>query len=196
VGRRISDGPPSKGRCGAVAHSREVHRWSSAPRVCGTTISRPGFTLLEAIVALAIISMVAVSTLIAVGAQLRSTEHAQRTTEAVALAEERMTAIRLLSAGDLQALPDSIASGRFAPPLNLYTWNATTQPVYGEDGLNTITVQIDWPGGTYALASRVFHSTPIATASADQFGSPLGSGGGGGFQFQSNGSMSFGGGGQ
>jgi type II secretion system protein I len=122
--------------------------------------SRNGFTLFEAVVALAIISMVAVSVLASVGMQLRATDHARHTIEAIALAQERMTAVRLLTFNDLQSLPDSIASGRFASPLDMYSWRVNAQPVSDADGLNTVTVQIEWSDGAYTLASRVYRRPP------------------------------------
>jgi type II secretion system protein I len=139
-------------------------------------VARPGFTVLESIVALAIISMVAVGTLSSVGAQLRSTDHAQRTTEALALADERMMAIRLLTLNDLASLPDNIASGRFAPPFDRYSWQVTTQAVSGEVGLYDVVVQINWSEGTYTLQSRVYYPPPVIQNNSQE---DDGSGGGG-----------------
>jgi type II secretion system protein I len=157
--------------------------------------SRGGFTLFEAVVALAIISMVAVASLASVGTQLRGTDHARRTTEAIALAQERMTAVQLLAYNDLQSLPDSIASGRFAPPLDMYSWRMNSQPVSDADGLYTVAVQIEWSGGAYTLATRMYKPPPgnLAPRQANPFGSGGGGnqfqvlgGGGNGFQFQVN----------
>jgi prepilin-type N-terminal cleavage/methylation domain-containing protein len=127
--------------------------------------SRSGFTLFEAVISLAIISMVAVGTLAAVGAQLRATDHARHTTEAAALAEDRMAVVRLLTYSDLQSLPDSVIAGRFAPPLDMYRWRVTSQSVSQADGLNNVSVQIDWSNGAYILSSRVYRAPPVVSQS-------------------------------
>ena len=161
---------------------------------CGIT-ARPGFTLLEAIVAMTIISLVAVATLAEVGAQLRSTDHAKRTTEAVALAEDRLANIRVLSAADLQSLPDSVAGGRFPPPLDSYVWHTTVQPFADQTGLNVVTVQIEWPGGAYTLTSRIYQALPVTDVTP--LSTPLGGqgqGGGGQVNLGVSAGMSFGGG--
>jgi type II secretion system protein I len=159
---------------------------------------RSGFTLLEAVVALAIISLVAVASLASVGTQLRATDHARHTTEAIALAQERLTAVQLLSFNDLQSLPDSIASGRFTAPLDMYRWRVNAQPVSDAEGLNTVTVQVEWPDGAYTLASRVYHSPPSSTPSGGDANSSDQSGGGAGtglpFSIGSDGQIDLGGG--
>ena len=133
------------------------------PRASRDGSRRAGFTLLEAVVSLAIISIVAVATLAEVGAQLRAMDHAQHTTEAAMLAQDRLVAVQLFGAMDLPSLPDSLTAGRFPPPLNLYTWQAMVEPISQVEGLNTVSVQINWPGGAYTLSSRLYHAPPPTT---------------------------------
>jgi prepilin-type N-terminal cleavage/methylation domain-containing protein len=125
---------------------------------------RDGFTLFEAVVALMIIGVVAVSTLSAVGAQLRAQERAQRVAEVEALAQDRLSALELLTADELQSLPDSIARGRFPPPYTQYTWQAMSRPVLGEEYLNDVGVAITWNGGSSTIYSRIYQPPQLLTA--------------------------------
>lgn len=140
--------------------------------------AREGFTLLEAVVSLAIISIVAVATLAEVGSQLRAIDHAKHTTEAAALAQDRLTAVQLLGVADLPSLPDSLASGRFAPPLDLYTWQVAVQQDPDIEGLNNVSVQINWPDGAYTLGTRIYHAPPNLNAGNNTGPSQNNAGGG------------------
>jgi prepilin-type N-terminal cleavage/methylation domain-containing protein len=139
--------------------------------------ARSGFTLLEAVVALMIIGLVSISALAAVGTQLRAEERARRATEVAALAEDRLAVVHLLTADELQSLPDTVAHGQFPPPFNQYTWSTTSTPVLGEEYLNDVNVTLEWPNGSYTLASRVY--IPPTVTQADG-GSGTGGGGAGG----------------
>lgn len=118
---------------------------------------RPGFTLLEAVVALAIVAVVTVAALAALGAELRTAGRAQAAVPAAALAQDRLAAIALLDVRDLDPLPDSVAEGRFAAPFEAYGWTAETRPVLGEGGLYDVVVRIEWSDdGVYTLRSRLY----------------------------------------
>lgn len=115
-----------------------------------------GFTLFEAVVSLLLVGLVAVSTLTAVGAQSRGEAKARRIAEVESLAQDRMTAIELLNANQLQSLPDSVAHGQFPSPLNAYSWEAVSTPVMGDEYLNNVQVRIIWNGGSYTIATRIY----------------------------------------
>lgn len=137
--------------------------------------NRSGFTLFEAVVALTVIGMVAVGALASVGTQLRTATHVRDVTEAELLAADRLALVRLMSATELQALPDSVAQGKFPPPFNRYAWRVTSTPVLGEEDLNDVTVRIVWPEGAYTLWTRLY-SRPPADSSATRTGMGMGDG--------------------
>ncbi|HUG39513.1 MAG TPA: type II secretion system protein [Longimicrobiales bacterium] len=124
---------------------------------------RNGFTLLEAMVALAILSLVGVAALGAVSRDLEAASRAQTALESSALAEDRLELIRLLDAGTLHVLPDSLARGRFPPPFDDYGWEAEVDPVFGRPGLYRVRVEVTWADGRRALAGFI-HRRPARVA--------------------------------
>jgi type II secretion system protein I len=115
-----------------------------------------GFTILEAVVALAIVGLAGVSALEAVGGELRAADRAADAYVASALAQDRLAAITLLAPRDLSALPDSLASGTFAAPFGAYRWTATVQPVLGERELYEVTVSIAGERTDYTVTTRAY----------------------------------------
>jgi prepilin-type N-terminal cleavage/methylation domain-containing protein len=120
------------------------------------THARRGFTLLEAAVALTIVSLTAVGALAAIAAELRTADRARHLVEAESLATQRLGTIELLALGEPAALPDSLAHGTFAPPLDDYRWAASERLVLGAGELVDLTVQIAWPDGAYRLTKRLY----------------------------------------
>lgn len=131
----------------------------------GLAPRRAGFTLFEAVVALMIMGLVAVSTLSSVAAQLRAQERAQRSAEVEALAQDRLAVLQLLTAAELQSLPADMAQGQFPPPLQQYTWQAISRPVMGEEYLNDVAVAVNWSGGSYVVYSRIYKMPPVMQTS-------------------------------
>ena len=124
-------------------------------RVCDKR-PRRGVTLFEAVAAMTIVGMTAISALAAVGAEFRTAERSRRALEAEALATNRLSMLDLLTDQELQSLPDSVASGAFPEPLNAYTWNTTSAPMSEQPGVYAIHIGIGWKGGAYDVASYVY----------------------------------------
>jgi type II secretion system protein I len=121
-----------------------------------STTTRPGFSLLEAVVALAILGLAAVAALTAVAAELRAAGSARDAMEAVALAGIRLERLRLLPAEDLRPLADSLARGRFDPPFDRYHWSADVRRARDESDLLEVTVLVEWDSGSHGLTTRLF----------------------------------------
>ena len=130
-----------------------------------STRARPGFSLLEVIVALAIVGVTAVGALASVGAELRAAEDARTALEAEALAVHRMSTLEMLSAEQLQRIPDSLARGQFDPPFERYRWTARSEPVLGEEGLTEVDLEVQWEGGSFPLRTLLFRVSPLASLS-------------------------------
>lgn len=118
------------------------------------TADRRGFTLLEAVVALAIVGVTVVAVLGAFAGDLRATERVRHALVSETLAEQRLATLRLLGVSELARLPDSLRRGTFRSPLDGYRWTMETARVRGEDGLFELRVRIQWAQGSYVLASR------------------------------------------
>jgi type II secretory pathway pseudopilin PulG len=125
--------------------------------------ARRGITLLEAVVAIAIVGMTAVAALESVGGEMRTAERARRAIEVEALAASRLEFMDLLTDRELQSLPDSVGKGTFAAPLNDYSWTTTSTPVSEQPGVYDVRVNVAWPGGRYALRTYLYRTPPLAT---------------------------------
>jgi type II secretory pathway pseudopilin PulG len=118
--------------------------------------ARSGITLFESVAALTIVALVAISALEAVGAEMRTAERARRALEVEALATQRLDAMDLLTDQELQAIPDSVAAGKFDPPLDEYSWTTASTPVAEQPGVYDVTLTIDWESGTYPIKTKVY----------------------------------------
>jgi type II secretory pathway pseudopilin PulG len=124
---------------------------------------RSGISLLEAVAAIAIVGLTAVSALESVGGDMRTAEKAKRATEAEALATSRLDFMDLLSDRELQALPDTVEKGTFPAPLNQYTWKTTSAPVSEQAGVYDVRITIEWPTGSYAVRTYAYRRPPLVT---------------------------------
>ena len=127
-------------------------------------VRRPGFTILEAAVALVIVGMVAVATLSTFAAQGRAAEQVRRGGEVVALARHRLAHVELLPAEELDVLPDSIARGHFDPPFERYEWKATSRRDRAEEALVEIHVEVTSAETSYDLRTRLYRPRRRAAA--------------------------------
>ncbi len=142
---------------------------------------RRGFTLLEAVVALLIIGIAAITALEAVGGELRSHERVQRALEAESLADYQLAATQMLFYEDFVAFPDSLAHGRFAAPFDAYAWTTTVIPVVNEENLFQVDLEVTWQGGSYDLNTMVYRrpqTVAVGGPGGVSGGNELGRGGG------------------
>jgi hypothetical protein len=147
----------------------------------GSLRLRTGFVLMEAVLALAILSLFSVALIAAVGAQVRTADKAGVLLTARPLAEDRITAIRLLDYPQLLRLPDSLRAGTFPAPFEDFSWTASVEPVEGEFDLFAIEVVVEGFGEAFPLATMVHRRQPLleAAAGAPGGGVPGGAGPGG-----------------
>lgn len=118
--------------------------------------SRAGFSLLEAVVALTIVSLAAVGALGAGAAEMRTLDRVRHGLGAHLLAEDRVAALRLLSRAELSPLVDSLRRGRFAPPFDAYRWEASSRNLPEHRALFELRVLVRSDVAEYALDTRVY----------------------------------------
>lgn len=117
---------------------------------------REGFSLLEAMVALAVTGTLAVAVLGALRATLDATSRAEAAAQRAALLEYCLGRLKLAPAAALARLPDSLRELHFPEPYAHATCQTTAKPVRGVRDLYDLTVQVTWDGGAGTLATRVY----------------------------------------
>jgi type II secretory pathway pseudopilin PulG len=130
---------------------------------CDNERMRSGISLLEAVVAVAIVGMTSVAALEAVGSDLRTAERARRAVEVEQLATSRLEFMNLLTDQELQALPDSVSSGTFPKPLDEYSWKTTSAPVSDQAGVYDVRLTISWPASAYTVRTYAYRTPPFST---------------------------------
>ncbi len=121
----------------------------------------PGFALLEAVVALAIVGMATVGAVGAIGGQVRAADRAIAALEAEALAEDRLGRMRLLGLDELEHLPDSMARGDFGPSWPGYEWTASAEPDRAQRRIMRVRVAVSGLLGRQVLETRLYRP-PVA----------------------------------
>ena len=116
--------------------------------------SRGGFTLIEAVAALVVVGLGAAAALAADAAAMRAEARLEHVTAAEALGRQRMATLQLLTRAELLRLPDTLARGAFAPPLDRYHWRATSTLAPGEADLFALRVELTWETGGTVLETR------------------------------------------
>lgn len=111
---------------------------------------RGGFTLVETVVALLIVSLALVPLLGAANQALRDEAKIAPAHEAVALAETRMEELALLPADSLVGYLRPRES-TFAAPFAAYRWHALMRTEPESASLVRAAVIVRWAGGSYSL---------------------------------------------
>lgn len=125
--------------------------------------ARSGLSLLEAVVSITIVGITSVAALEAVGGDMRATERSRRAIEAEALATSRLDVIDMLNDRELQAIPDSVANGKFPKPLDQYQWTTKSSAVSSQAGLYDVRVTVEWPQGSYTVKTYEYRTPPIVS---------------------------------
>lgn len=112
-----------------------------------------GFTLLESLVALTVLSLVGVSALGVVGSDLRAAAHARQGLTASAVAEEIMGRVSLLDGNGLTALPDSLRRGETTIEGEKFEWKVSTTSRSDDPELATVVVTVTSAEGTRTLTT-------------------------------------------
>ncbi|HSJ23642.1 MAG TPA: hypothetical protein VK929_03085 [Longimicrobiales bacterium] len=139
---------------------------------------RGGFVLMEAVIALAIISLVAIALLGATAAQVRTADKGALLLVTQGLAEERMATLRALSWFELTDLPDSLAAGTFPAPFHEYAWRTEVMMLPGEVDLFSVGVAVTVADEAFMLSSLVHEPQPAGAAApaTESDASPMGPG--------------------
>lgn len=114
---------------------------------------RAGFSLLEAVVALAIVGMVVGGVTATVAAGLRAGDAAREAATAAALADDLLARAALLPTAALEEI--ETRGGRLTPPHRAYRWSAESRRVAGEEELVELTVTIAGPRGQTRVTTRL-----------------------------------------
>jgi hypothetical protein len=123
---------------------------------------------MEAVIALAIISLFAVALLSTVGAQVRAADRGNVLLVARALAEDRLMALQLQDYDGLADLPDSLAAGSFPEPFEDFTWSATATPMGDEYDLFDTSVSVSGRGYTFPLQTLIHRARPVLQEGGDR----------------------------
>jgi len=123
-------------------------------------LGKRGFTILEAVVALAIVGFAAVAAVEAAGSELRGADRAISAYTEAALAQDRLAAVTILRIDELNAPPDSVARGTFPKPLDGFHWLAAVEPALGEHDMYDVTIRITSDRSDYTLTTRLYRPRP------------------------------------
>ena len=124
--------------------------------------SHRGISLLEAVVAVAIVGMTSVGALEAAGSDMRAAERSRRAIIVDVLATSRLDFMGLLNDRELESVADSVRNGRFPEPLDEYTWKTSSAPVSEQPGVYDVRVTIQWASGSYVLRTYAYRRPPMA----------------------------------
>ncbi|MBI3920310.1 MAG: prepilin-type N-terminal cleavage/methylation domain-containing protein [Armatimonadetes bacterium] len=114
-----------------------------------------GFTLLELVVAAALLALGTVGVLQAISRGLSNTQRCSDESRAVALAEAKLTEVRRL--GKSLGAADR---GAFPPPFEDFRWQIDMAPT-GTQGLNQVTVLVLWDRGKHTCQVAVESVLPL-----------------------------------
>jgi hypothetical protein len=142
-----------------------------------TSVRRGGFVLLEAVMALAILGVASIVLLQVRAQQIRVAGQARELLTAQALAEDRISALRMLDYLLLDDPPDSLLEGVFPPPFEEFTWTAQVELMEDEYDLFGVQVEVLGPAERFPLRTLLHRARPVLAAEG---GGTLGGGAQGG----------------
>lgn len=128
-------------------------------------MTRDGVTLLEAVVAIAILSLAMVSAVGILAQSVDGRRQAEARVRAAFLAEQRLELVRALGPAELRRTIGEVTRGEFAPPFQAYRWAASIRSQDDVSGLVAIDVLVEWAGGRLPLSTLIarppdWRSTP------------------------------------
>ena len=135
---------------------------------------RGGFVLLEAVVALAILGVASIVLLQVRAQQIRVATQARELLTAQALAEDRISALRMLDYLLLADPPDSLLEGVFPPPFEDFSWTAQVEPMEDEYDLFGVQVEVLGPAERFPLRTLMHRARPVLAAGGDAGGGAVG----------------------
>ncbi len=115
---------------------------------------RTGFTLVEAVVALLIVTGVLAGAFAAAAADVAARHRGERVRQAAVLLEELHARAELLTTEELGRLAVA-RTGRFSPRMSRYSWEMKAHAVPGEPELFELEMAVSWNTGTLASATRL-----------------------------------------
>ena len=113
-------------------------------------------TLLEAVVAMAIVGLVAVATLEGFSTEIRTGSKATEARVLEALARDRLASLQIAPLELLVRLPDSLARGAFPEPFRSHTWTASVRADRNLPSLLEASVLVRSRTGEIWLTTRLF----------------------------------------
>lgn len=119
-------------------------------------MNRRGVGLLEAIVALAILSLAGVAAIAGAAAQTTAAHRARLHLQASVLADYRMEQLRLLMPQELARIQQDPGHGRFSAPHGAFTWEVGAASFAGSEDVRELHVIIRHPDVEVRLTSRVY----------------------------------------
>jgi len=125
---------------------------SSSRATFATRSGAAGFTLIEVVVAVAILATALVAWLATYGSELRSLSRAREYAVAAELAEDRLAAVAFFAVDRLPNLPDSLEDGTFGDPFGEYRWVVEASSLSGTS-LAEVSVTVSWPSGAHELTT-------------------------------------------
>ena len=128
--------------------------------------NRRGFVLLEAVVALAILGVASIVLLQVRAQQIRVAAQAHELLTAQALAEDRISAIRMLDYLLLSDPPDSLMEGVFPPPFQDFSWKAEVALMEDEYDLFGVEVEVLGPAQRFPLRTLMHRARPVLAGTA------------------------------
>jgi len=142
------------------------------------SMRRGGFVLLEAVVALAILGVASIVLLQVRAQQIRVATQARELLTAQALAEDRISALRILDYQLLADPPDSLMEGVFPPPFEEFSWTAQVELMEDEYDLFGVRVEVLGPAEGFPLRTLMHRARPVLAAGDVAGGGAMGGMGG------------------